>query len=63
LWFDPPTASGYTYQMTDGSLFTEIVDLPTGFLKPFDVTAPGCSIPGTFEGGQSVNFVALCGKE
>jgi hypothetical protein len=62
LWFDPPTASGYTYQMTDGSLFTEIVDLPTGFLKPFDVTAPGCSIPGTFEGGQSVNFVALCGK-
>jgi hypothetical protein len=62
LWFDPPTASGYTYQMTDGSLFTEIADLPTGFLNPFDVTTPGCSIPGTFSGGQSVDFVALCGK-
>jgi hypothetical protein len=61
-WYDPATASGYAYQMTNGSLFTEILDLPTGFLEPFDVTSPGCSIPGTFEGGQSVNFVALCGQ-
>ena len=61
-WFDPATAFGYTYQMTNGGLFTEILDLPTGFVGPFDVTSPGCSIPGTFEAGQSVNFVALCGQ-
>ena len=24
--------------------------------------APGCSIPGTFQAGQSVDFVALCGQ-
>jgi hypothetical protein len=61
-WADPVTASGYTYQMTNGSLFTEIVDFPTGFLEPLDVTAPGCSIPGTFGPGQSVDFVTLCGS-
>jgi len=60
-WFDPATASGYTYQMTGGSLFTEILDFPTGFLQPFEVTAPGCTIPGVFQPGQSVDFVALCG--
>lgn len=60
-WVDPATAFGYTYQMTSDSLFTEILDLPTGFLEPFTVTSPGCSIPGTFGAGQSVDFAALCG--
>jgi len=61
-WFDPATASGYTYQMTGGSLFTNILNFPTGFTEPFDVTSPGCTIPGTFSAGQSLDFVSLCGN-
>jgi hypothetical protein len=60
-WYDPPTASGYAYEMTDTSLFTSILDFPPGFLGSFQVTTPRCTIPGTYGPGQSVNFVALCG--
>jgi hypothetical protein len=62
LWFDPPTAFGYTYQMTSTSLFTSILDFPTGFADPFTVAAPGCSIPGTFGPGTSLDFLVLCGQ-
>src|SRR5262249_21952620 len=60
-WYDPATASGYTYAMTGQSLFTEILNFPSGFDQPFDVTSPGCSIPGSFSPGDSVDFVSLCG--
>lgn len=60
-WFDPAGASGYLYEMTGGSLFTSL-DLPTGFDQPFYIATPGCTIPGTFEPGQSADFLALCGR-
>ncbi|MBX9789130.1 MAG: PEP-CTERM sorting domain-containing protein [Pirellulales bacterium] len=59
-WFDPPTASGYSYQMTEGSLFTQILDLPSGFNQPFTVSANG-EVLGTFGPGQSVDFTKLPG--
>jgi hypothetical protein len=55
LWFDPPTAYGFRYSMTDGSLFTDILNFPTGFNTPFTV-AVGDTILGNFTAGQSVNF-------
>ena len=48
--------------MTGDSLFTNILAFPTGFDEPFDLTSPGCTIPGTFTSGDSLNFVSLCGK-
>jgi hypothetical protein len=30
-WFDPPTATEFEFQMTDAALFTQIMNLPTGF--------------------------------
>lgn len=60
-WFDPPLASGYTYNMTTpDSLFTSILNFPTGFANPFTVTANG-SVLGSFTNGQSVDFVSLLG--
>lgn len=55
LWFDPPTAYGFRYTMTDGSLFTDILNLPTGFNAPFTVAVED-TILGNFTAGQSVNF-------
>lgn len=60
-WFDPANAYGYAYEMTGSSLFTSVV-FPTGFNQPFVVTAAGCTIPMTFTGGQTLDFVALCGQ-
>jgi len=60
-WFDPASASGYEYQMTGNSLFTDILGFPAGFAGPFDVMSSGCTIPGTFAPGDSLDFVALCG--
>ncbi len=60
-WVDPPLASGYTYNMTSpGSLFTSILNFPTGFANPFTVTANG-NLLGSFTNGQSVDFVSLLG--
>lgn len=60
-WFDPPLASGYTYEVTSpGSLFTSILNLPTGFANPFTVTANGSNL-GSFTNGQSVDFISLLG--
>lgn len=63
-WFDPPTASGFVYTMSpdSNSLFTEIVDFPTGIDGDnlFTVSV-GDTILGQFSPGQSVNFVDLLG--
>lgn len=59
-WIDPPTASGYHYQMTAGSLFTHIADFPTGFNSPFTVSVNGLSL-GQFTPGQPVDFTAFPG--
>lgn len=60
-WFDPPTASGFDYQMLSASVFTNILNFPPGFASEFTVTTPGCAIDDTFGPGKSVDFVALCG--
>ena len=62
LWIDPPTASGFDYEMTSDSLFTAILDFPRGFNRAFTVITEGCDIPGTFLPGDRVDFVVLCGN-
>lgn len=54
-WYDPPAASAFEYQATDGTLFTQIADFPTGFDSPFTVTV-GNTVLGEFSPGQSVDF-------
>ena len=61
LWYDPKTAFGYQYQMTSNSLFTEILELPTGFASTVEISAPGCDIPGPFGPGDRISFKTLCG--
>jgi len=55
LWYDPILANGYDFQTTDGSLFTSILDLPTGFSDRFTVTTDG-NVLGEFGPGESVDF-------
>ncbi|MBI3654211.1 MAG: hypothetical protein HY231_24535 [Acidobacteria bacterium] len=54
-WIDPPAAFGFKYSMTSASLFTAILDFPTGFNNLFTVSVGGIII-GTFGPGQSVVF-------
>lgn len=55
LWFDPPTTSAFTYTMTSNSLFTSILDFPTGFTSPFVVSEGGVTL-GSFTAGDSMVF-------
>ncbi len=59
LWFDPP-AGGYEYEMTAGSLFTDILDFPFGFDNPISVETEGSPL-GAFGPGDSIDFVTLLG--
>ncbi len=60
-WFDPPLTDAYTYEMTGSSLFTDILDFPTGFNNSFNVSVGGTGL-GIFGPGQSVDFVSLLGN-
>jgi PEP-CTERM motif len=56
LWFDPPSASGFHFVMdTVGSVFTEILNFPTGFGSPFIVSSDGVVL-GSFLPGNSFVF-------
>jgi hypothetical protein len=59
-WVDPPLTDGYRYTMTGGSLFTHILDFPTGFDDSFRVYV-GDDLLGTFGPGQSVDFTTFPG--
>ncbi|MDY6802653.1 MAG: PEP-CTERM sorting domain-containing protein [Cyanobacteriota bacterium] len=59
-WFDPPSATGFNFEMTGDSLFTEILSLPGGFDNPFTVSI-GDIVVGEFTGGDSIDFVSLLG--
>ncbi len=59
-YFDPPAASGFRYQTTDGSRFTRLFDLPSGFNSPFSVSVEGRVI-GRFTAGESVEFSSFPG--
>jgi len=52
---DPDIASGYTYTMLGDSLFTSILEFPTGFGAPFTVSTGG-TVLGSFSPGQAVDF-------
>lgn len=54
-FIDPPTAYGFRYEMTSDSLFTQILDFPTGFNTPFSVLVKDVLL-GEFTVGNSVNF-------
>ncbi|MDJ1178071.1 PEP-CTERM sorting domain-containing protein [Roseofilum sp. BLCC_M91] len=60
LWYDPPSAYGFDYQMTSDSLFTEIMNLPVGFTDPFKVMVDNIFL-GEFTAGDSVNFSDYAG--
>ncbi|MCL1474999.1 PEP-CTERM sorting domain-containing protein [Argonema antarcticum] len=62
--FDPPTAYGFRYKMVSDSLFTEIMEFPTGFAKPFGVLVKDVFL-GEFQRGDRVpfsNYKALLGN-
>ena len=59
-WFDPPTTSGFIYKMTGDSLFTHILNFPSGFKDPFEVVVDG-KVLGTYGPGQSVDFTSFAG--
>jgi len=55
-WFDPTTAPGFHYVMESaGSLFTEILNFPTGFISPFEVFSGGIDF-GSFGPGTQLIF-------
>ncbi|NJM59205.1 MAG: PEP-CTERM sorting domain-containing protein [Oscillatoriales cyanobacterium RU_3_3] len=54
-FIDPPTAYGFRYEITSDSLFTQILDFPTGFNTPFTVLVKDVLL-GEFTVGNSVNF-------
>ena len=54
-YIDPPTAYGFRYEMTSDSLFSQILDFPTGFNTPFTVLVKNVLL-GEFTVGNSVNF-------
>jgi PEP-CTERM motif len=54
-FIDPPTAYGFRYEITSDSLFTQILDFPTGFNTPFSVLVKDVLL-GDFSVGKSVNF-------
>lgn len=55
-WVDPPIASGFTYAMTDSSLFTGISDFPTGFTGPFTVSVDSVELGDQFIPGDKLIF-------
>lgn len=61
-WFDPPATDGFEFKTADGSKFTDILSLPSGFDSDFTVVVDG-QVIGTFGGGSSVNFEALTGGD
>lgn len=62
-WYDPPTTYGFHFLMNSDSLFTKILDFPTGIDNDnlFTVSV-GNKILGEFGPSQSVDFVALLGQ-
>lgn len=61
-WYDPPVTDGYTFQTTDGSKFTDILNFPSGFDHYFSVLVGG-NVIGSFGAGDSVNFQSLVGAD
>jgi DNA-directed RNA polymerase subunit H (RpoH/RPB5) len=57
LWFDPPIATGYKYTMVGTTLFTAVLDFPTGIDADDTFTVSvGNVVLGQFGPGQPVRF-------
>jgi hypothetical protein len=55
-WYDPPLASGFTYELTGGATFTEVAVPPPSFgFGPIDVEVGG-SVVGTVAPGGSFDL-------
>lgn len=62
-WYDPPTTYGFRFLMTSDSLFTGILDFPTGIDRDNLFTlSVGNQLIGEFSPNKSVDFVALFGQ-
>ena len=61
-WLDPPDAYGFRYEMTSASLFTKVVDFPTGFPNPFTVSVEGIVLGTNYSPGDSVVFSDFAGS-
>lgn len=55
-WIDPPLAEAFEYAIKSDSLFSQIVDFPTGFDGRFAVWVEGLQLPGTYGPGEGVVF-------
>ncbi|OCQ95505.1 hypothetical protein BCD67_09740 [Oscillatoriales cyanobacterium USR001] len=55
VWFDPIPAEGFNFKMTSDSLFTEIMNFPANFTKPFLVKVKDILL-GEFTAGDKVKF-------
>lgn len=62
LWYDPPTTYGFEFEALGDSLFTRILDFPTGIDADnlFSVSV-GDTFLGEFGPGQGVDFTSLFG--
>jgi hypothetical protein len=57
LWYDPPLAEGYTYELTGGATFTEVIAPPASFgYGSLDVFIPGTGVVGTALPGVSFDL-------
>ncbi len=63
LWYDPPTTYGFRFLTTSDSLFTGILDFPTGIDRDNLFTlSVGNQIIGEFSPSKSVDFLTLFGQ-
>jgi secreted trypsin-like serine protease len=63
LWYDPLTTYGLQYEALGDSLFTNILNFPTGIAADNQFTVSvGNNILGNFSPGQSVDFTSLLGS-
>lgn len=60
-WYDPPIAKTFEFVATDNTLFTEILDFPTGEDNLFTVVVEDMVL-GEYSPGDRVDFVSLLGR-
>lgn len=50
LWYDPPFAEGFTYALTGGAEFLEVMAPTMGFTGPFDIIVDGIVVASILPG-------------
>lgn len=50
LWYDPPFAEGFTYTLTGGAEFLEVMAPTAGFAGPFDIVVGGTTVDSILPG-------------